>query len=285
MKSPNHSADYYSEQYNARASIPEHPHIFTRWVEQSAQVRRRHAGLFDLMYGDSAGERLDLFPTRVANAPLLVFIHGGWWRSLDKSDFSLLAPAFTNAGINVAMLNYSLAPEASVEEILQQQLRALAWLYKNAERYEIDAQRIMLAGHSAGAHLAAMLMTASWNTYDAALPENLIKAAALLSGVYDLTPLLQTDFVNTDLKLTEQRILPLSPGLMPLTRAIPFITAVGGLESDEFKRQTRLLENHWKPQHYISIALPDSNHLTICDVLSDPSSALTTAIIDLAISI
>jgi arylformamidase len=282
MKNPAQSVDYYSEQYNARASIPEHPHIFTRWVEQSAQVRRRHAGLFDLMYGESAGERLDLFPTRVSNAPLLVFIHGGWWRSLDKSDFSLLAPAFTDAGINVAILNYSLAPEASIEEIVRQQLRALAWLYKNAERYEIDAERIILAGHSAGAHLAAMLMTANWSTYDAELPENLIKAAALLSGVYDLTPLLQTDFINTDLKLTDERILPLSPGLMPLTRAIPFITAVGGLESDEFKRQTSSLEQNWKNQHQASIQLPGSNHLTICDVLSDPGSTLTRAIIDLA---
>jgi arylformamidase len=153
MKNPIRSADYYSEQYNARASIPEHPYIFTRWVEQSAQVRRRHAGLFDLMYGESAGERLDLFPTRVTNAPLLVFIHGGWWRSLDKSDFSSLAPVYTNAGINVAMLNYSLAPEVRIEEIVQQQLRALTWLYKNAERYEIDAERIILVGHSAGAQI------------------------------------------------------------------------------------------------------------------------------------
>lgn len=285
MNKPARSADYYSEQYNARASIPEHPYIFTRWIEQSAQVRRRHAGLFDLMYGDSAGERLDLFPTRLANAPLLVFIHGGWWRSLDKSDFSLLAPTFTDAGINVALLNYSLVPEASIEEILQQQLRALAWLYKSAERYEIDAERIILAGHSAGAHLAAMLMTASWTTYDAALPENLIKAAALLSGVYDLTPLLQTDFVNRDLKLTEARILPLSPSLMPLTRTIPFITAVGGLESDEFKRQTAMLEQSWSSQHYANIELAESNHLTVCDALSEPNSALTKTIIELARSL
>lgn len=285
MNKPARSADYYSEQYNARASIPEHPYIFTRWIEQSAQVRRRHAGLFDLMYGDSAGERLDLFPTRLANAPLLVFIHGGWWRSLDKSDFSLLAPTFTDAGINVALLNYSLVPEASIEEILQQQLRALAWLYKSAERYEIDAERIILAGHSAGAHLAAMLMTASWTTYDAALPENLIKAAALLSGVYDLTPLLQTDFVNRDLKLTEARILPLSPSLMPLTRTIPFITAVGGLESDEFKRQTAMIEQSWSSQHYANIELAESNHLTVCDALSEPNSALTKTIIELARSL
>jgi arylformamidase len=134
-------------------------------------------------------------------------------------------------------------------------------------------------------YLAAMLMTASWPTYDATLPERLIKAAALLSGVYDLTPLLQTDFVNTDLKLTDEHVLPLSPGLMPLARAIPFITAVGGLESDEFKRQTKILETHWKHQHHASIALPESNHLTICDALSDPTSALNTAIIGLAKSI
>lgn len=285
MKNITKPAHYYSEQYNARASIPEHPHIFTRWVAESAQVRRRNAGLFDLMYGESAGERLDFFPARQANGPLLVFIHGGWWRSLDKSDFSMLAPTFTQAGINVALLNYSLAPEASIEEIVRQQLRALAWLYKNAENYEIDPDRIMLAGHSAGAHLAAMLMTANWNMYDTSLPDNLIKAGALLSGLYDLEPLLQTDFVNTDLQLTPERILPLSPGLMPLSRDIPFITAVGGLESDEFKRQTRMIAQAWQQQHQSGIDLPHANHLTICDALTDPASELSAAIIKLAQSL
>lgn len=279
------SGHYYSEQYNARAGIPDHPAVFTRWVNQSAQVKRRNAGLYDLMYGESPGERLDIFPTRQPHSPLVIFIHGGWWRSLDKADFSMLAPAFTNAGMNLALTNYTLAPEASLEQIVLQQLRAVAWLYNNSEKYEIDPSRIMLAGHSAGAHLAAMLMTADWPTYDAGLPADLIKAGVLLSGLYDLTPLLLADFINTDIKLTPKRVLPLSPGLMPLKQDIAFITAVGGLESDEFKRQTKLIGDAWRAQHRSEIALPDSNHLTICDQLADPGSALFAEIKRLAASI
>ena len=279
------TAEYYSQQYNARANIPDHPYVFTRWTEQSAWVRRHNAGMYDLMYGESAGERLDIFPTREAHAPLIVFIHGGWWRSLDKFDFSMLAPAFTNAGLNVAITNYTLAPEASIEDIVQQQLRALAWLFKNSEKYDIDKDRIIVVGHSAGAHLAAMMMAANWSTYDMALPADLIKAGVLLSGLYDLEPVLHADFVNVDLQLTLQRALTLSPSLMPLVQNMPFITAVGGQESDEFKRQTQLIYQAWNKNHQAEISLPENNHLTICDALCDADNALFKAVITLAKSV
>ncbi|MES2073221.1 MAG: alpha/beta hydrolase [Pseudomonadota bacterium] len=276
---------YYSEQYNARAAIPDHPYIFTRWIKQSALVRRTNAGLYDLMYGDSIGERLDIFPTRKTGGPLLVFIHGGWWRSLDKSDFSMIAPVFTNAGVNVALTNYTLAPGASIEEIVQQQLRALAWLYRNVEKYDIDPQHIVVAGHSAGAHLAAMMMAAQWTTYAGDLPANMIKAGVLTSGLYDLSPVPRAEFVNVDLQLTPERALGLSPGFMPQSHATPFITAVGGLESDEFKRQNGLIGRAWQDQHRADIALPAANHLTICDALADPDSALVQAMLELVSSI
>jgi arylformamidase len=278
-------SEYYNQQYNARAGIPDHPYIFTRWVKQSALVRRTNAGLYDLMYGDSTGERLDIFPTRAAGGPLLVFIHGGWWRSLDKFDFSMIAPGFTNAGVNVALTNYTLAPGASVEEIVQQQLRAVAWLYRNVEKYDIDPQRIVIAGHSAGAHLAAMMMAAQWPAYANDLPANLIKAGVLASGLYDLTPVPHAEFVNVDLKLTPERALSLSPGFLPQSHPIPFITAVGGLESDEFKRQTGLIAHAWQARHRADIALPQANHLTICDALADQDSPLFKAMLELISSI
>ncbi len=278
-------SEYYGQQYNARAGIPDHPYIFTRWVNQSSLVRRTNAGLYDLMYGDSTGERLDLFPTRTPGGPLLVFIHGGWWRSLDKSDFSMIAPAFTAAGVNVALTNYTLAPGASMEEIVQQQLRALAWLYRNVEKYDIDPQRIVVAGHSAGAHLAAMMMAAQWPVYAADLPADMIKAGVLASGLYDLTPVPHAEFVNVDLRLTEERAVSLSPGFMPHSHSAPFITAVGGLESDEFKRQTSLIAKAWQTQHRADIPLPEANHLTICDALTDKDSALFKAMLELITSV
>jgi arylformamidase len=278
MKNP---TEYYSQQYNSRAAIPDHPHIFTRWIKESAHVRRTAMGLFDLPYGESSGERLDFFPASRRNAPLLVFIHGGWWRSLDKSDFSFIAPAYVRAGFNVALPNYTLAPSASIEEITQQQLRALAWLYRNADQYDFDPRRIVVAGHSAGAHLTAMMMAALWPTFAPDLPHDLVKAGVLMSGLYDLDPVRYADFVNVDLKLTEERIAPLSPAFMPQAHAAPFITAVGGLETDEFKRQNALIGTNWNATHQRDIALPDANHLTICDAFAAPDSALFDATVKL----
>jgi arylformamidase len=274
-------AEYYSQQYNARAMIPDHPYIFTRWQKDSSHVRRTHAALFDLTYGETSGERLDFFPASRSDAPLLVFIHGGWWRSLDKSDFSFIAPAYTRAGFNVALTNYTLAPQASIADIVLQQVRALAWLYRNAGQYDFDPQRIVVAGHSAGAHLAAMLMAAVWPAFARDLPPDLIKAGILMSGIYDLEPVRHADFVNVDLKLKAGDIDSLSPAWMPQAHVSPFITAFGGQESEEFQRQTGLITNSWKSGHRADIALPDANHLTICDAFATPGHSLCEASIQL----
>jgi len=273
--------DYYSRQYNARAMIPEHPYIFTRWVKESAEVRRRQAALFDLAYGEASGERLDFFPASRSGAPLLVFIHGGWWRSLDKSDFSFIAPAYTRAGFNVAITNYTLAPHASLAEIVREQLRALAWLYRHAEHYDFDPAHIVVAGHSAGAHLGAMLMAAQWPNWAPDLPAKLIKAGVLMSGIYDMEPVRHVDFVQADLKLHEADLTALSPACMPQAQPAPFLTAWGALESEEFHRQSGLLAKAWSETHHNALMLEGANHLTICDAFADPASALHRATVDL----
>jgi len=278
-------SEYYSQQYNALASIPDHPYILTRWIKDSVHVRRTSAALLHLAYGEAEGERLDFFPAPRSDAPLLVFIHGGWWRSRDKSDFSFIAPAYTRAGFNVALTNYSLAPAVSIADIVRQQLSALAWLYRHAERYDFDPNRIIITGHSAGAHLAAMMMAAIWPAFDPALPTDLIKGGILLSGIYDLDPVRHAEFANVDLKLTKQDITPLSPACMPQTHPTPFITAVGGLESEEFKRQTALLRKTWKSSHREEVPVPEANHMTICDAFATPGHPLFEAAIRLLVSV
>jgi arylformamidase len=274
-------ADYCGTQYNARAGIPDHPQIFERWAQQSAQVRAVTLGMLDLAYGEAAEEKLDFFPAGKPGGALLVFIHGGWWRSLDKSDFSFIVSPFLAAGINVALTNYTLAPAATIEEIALQQVRAMAWIHRNAARLGADPQRIVVAGHSAGAHLAAMMMVADWPAYEADLPVDLVKAGIVFSGLYDLAPVQHAAFVNGDLGLTPERVGPLSPALMPQSHPTPFISAVGGLESDEFKRQNDLLSRAWQTTHVADIALPASNHLTICDTLAAPGSGLLEAALEL----
>jgi arylformamidase len=268
-------------EYNARASIPDHPQIFARWAEHGAQVRRRRAGLIDMPYGDDDGERLDFFPTVHRTSPLLVFIHGGYWRSLDKSDFSWIAPPFLDAGVAVALLNYGLAPRVAVADIVRQQLKALAWIYARAEELGFDRQRIVVGGHSAGGYLTAMMMAALWPALDPALPADLVKGGLAISGIYDLEPLVPLPFINSDLKLDVAGARKVSPVRLPPATGAPLLTAVGALESSEFKRQTRLIHQAWPHNAREELEVAGANHLTVCDHLGEAESALFRATLDL----
>ena len=276
-----YSVDFCEREYNARAMIPDHPQIFARWAEQAAATRRLRACLIDLQYGDSAAERLDIFPARSDGAPLLVFIHGGYWRSLDKSDFSWIAPPYVNHGVSVAFPNYGLAPHTPMEEIVRQTLRALAWLYRNADRYGFDPNRIFVAGHSAGGHLTAMMMAALWPVYSPDLPADLVKGGLPVSGLFDLEPLIYAPFVNADLQLDLARARRLSPALLAPATTAPLITAAGALESSEFRRQSELLGKAWHGNFARHVALSDMNHLTVCDELASTASPLFDAALDL----
>jgi arylformamidase len=272
---------FYEREYNARAAIPEHPQIFARWAEQGALTRRLRACLIDLPFGETPAERLDYFPTRQDAAPLLVFIHGGYWRSLDKSDFSWLAPPFVQHGVALALLNYGLAPNTPIEDMVRQQLRALAWLYRNGDRLGFDPERIVVVGHSAGAHLTAMMMAALWPVYADDLPRALVKAGLAISGIYDLAPLVHTRFVNVDLRLDARRARALSPVHMPPATSAPLITAVGAFESSEFHRQTQVFSSAWKNVHLRNVPTVGVNHLTVMDQLANPASPLFDAALDL----
>ena len=166
-------------QYNNRARIPEHPQIFDRWARRSAEVRERLSRRLDIRYGDGPNETLDIFPASVADAPVLVFIHGGYWRSLDKSDFSFVAPSFVQRGAAVVIPNYALCPAVTIDQIAMQMAHALAWVHRNIALYGGDPGRIVVAGHSAGGHLAAMLVSCQWKAVGRDLPPDLVKARAI----------------------------------------------------------------------------------------------------------
>ena len=210
-----------------------------------------------------------------------MYIHGGYWRSLDKSDFSWIAPPFVNHGVSVALLNYGLAPHTSMEEIVRQMLRAHAWLYRNGDRLGFDPTRIYVAGHSAGAHLAAMMMAALWPIYAADLPADLVKGGLAVSGIYDLQPLLHAPFIQADLKLTAGRARLLSPVHLPPATDRPLYTAVGALESGEFRRQTALIGKAWPRNLAREIRMPGLHHLNVIDELANVSSPLFDAALEM----
>ena len=158
-----------------------------------------------------------------------------------------------------------------------QVLQALAWLYRKAQRYGIDRERIVVCGHSAGGHLAAMTMAAVFPALAGDLPVQLVKGVLSISGLYDLEPLVHAPFLNVDLKLDVERARRLSPVQYPATKGVNLVTAVGAAESSEFQRQTRLIGEHWTSNFARQIAMPGRNHFDIVDELADADSPLFEA--------
>jgi arylformamidase len=256
-------------QYNARASVPEHPAFFVRWRADSVCARTTLTADLDVAYGKSGDEKLDFFHAEKRGKPLLVFLHGGYWRSLDKADFSFLAPAFVARDVNLAVVNYGLAPGTSVEEMVRQLLRSVSWLYKNARAMSMDPQRIVIAGHSAGAHLAAMMAAADWSMWDPSLPANVVHGIVCISGIYDLGPLAQAPFLKDDIRLDSIGARKLSPINYSPSLAVPMLTAVGGDESAEFHRQNLLIRRSWPHCFRHDVPLPGRNHFSAVDALAD----------------
>ena len=261
-------------EYDMRGRHPDHVEIGARWRTASALVQRLESWRGDVRYGPGDGETLDIYPTPAANAPVLVFIHGGYWRSSDKGLHAFLAPSFTAEGALVVVPNYALCPAVGIEHIALQLARCLAWVHRHAALYGGDPSRIVVAGHSAGAHLAAMMLSCRWKDVDPALPAQLVSGALAISGLYDLEPLRLAPFIRDDIRLAPASVRRLSPAFFPRPRK-PLVTAVGGDETSEFKRQSALIRDQWGPTSVpASEVIPSANHFTILHNLADPNGRL-----------
>jgi arylformamidase len=265
--------DFVEREYNNRALVPEHPEFFARWEKDSQFVRATLPCELDLAYGPDPRHRIDLFPAANPRGTL-VFIHGGYWRTLDKSMFSWLAASWVAAGVNVALPNYRLAPGARIEEIVDDVIAATNWLARKGAGHGLAAERIVLSGHSAGGHLTAALFAAPLArlTFD---PTRIVGATPV-SGIFDFAPLLQFSF-NSDFRLDDAAVRRLNLFDKKPTIAAPLVIAAGGAESSEFLRQSRLLAESWKPQVAALQILPGLNHFSIVDAFAERGQPLYEA--------
>lgn len=225
-------------QYDARGTVPDIALELKAYRDTSAPMYALTPCWRDVAYGNGPDETLDLFPVAgKPDAPLLVFIHGGYWRALHSQDSVFMAQQLTSHGVAVAALNYTLAPQATLAHIVAQCQRAVTWLLKDAAPHGIAPQRTILAGSSAGAHLAAMLLAPAWQA-DSQLPPQSLQGGVLLSGLYDLEPV-QRCVPNTWLRMSVEEAKTLSPIHELPDPRVPLYVAVAERDTDEFKRQSR----------------------------------------------
>jgi len=225
-------------------------------------------------YGDLPCETVDVFRAR-PGSPAHIFIHGGYWQDLSKEDSSFPALGFADADVTYIAVDYGLAPQFSLDEIVAQVRRAIAWVYRNHSTLSIDPERIVVSGSSAGAHLAAMAALTDWSSMG--LPANIIRGLVLLSGIYDLEPLIDT-YINKAVGMdgeTAHRNSPLRQ-LGGAPQGLPAIVALGENETDAFKAQSRRLAEAWSAvgNPVSCLEAPDRNHFDIVHDLSRWDSPL-----------
>lgn len=272
-------------EYNARATVADIAPILAEYRARTEAARRELPCLLNIPYGPGEPERLDIFPAAntTGPAPVFVFIHGGYWRLLDAADSGFMAPALTAAGCCVVVVNYALAPGATLDEIVRQCRAALAWLHGNIARHGGDPARIHVGGSSAGGHLAAMLAAGGDWPAGFGLPPHPVAGATLLSGLFELEPV-RLCHPNDWLALDAAAAARNAPALLPPPRpGLPVVLSVAETETAEFKRQTHDQAGRYR-QAGCAVTLvpppPASNHFDIVFQLCDSNTPLCRAVLD-----
>jgi arylformamidase len=280
------TASSAEREYNLRAAFPDHPEWIARWAADSERARSTLRSDRDIRYGAGPKQTIDLFPAENASGALL-FIHGGYWRGLDKDEHSFIAPPFVAAGIGVAVVNYDLCPAVRVGDIVEQCREAVDWLVREGKTYGVPAPRVVVAGHSAGGHLTAMMFATDWKArgHDTCgSPSGPIAGGISVSGVFDLAPLIDVSF-NTDLGLDPESARDLSPLHAEPRVHAPLLLAAGANETAAFVRQSGELWERWprcRPNGSTgALVVPGKHHFAVLGELADPRSELFARSLDI----
>lgn len=266
-----YNQEQLNSQYNNRLHVPDYADYFERWEKLSRQTEKEKTFVKNIFFDDDPQACLDIFPAQGSLCKTIVFIHGGYWHLLDKKMFYFLAPTFLQHNITTVIINYPFAPAASMDTIVSTCRKAILWLHDNIMHYNGNPLMMYVMGHSAGAHLASMLMV-DGNT-------NFLKGVISLSGLFSLEPIVLS-YINDTLNLDMDTATRNSPvNLEPLNEC-PLLLATGENETDEFKSQSMALYNSWinKCKSTELLNTPGKNHYSILDAVIENSSLLQSAI-------
>ncbi|WMS43832.1 alpha/beta hydrolase [Acuticoccus sp. MNP-M23] len=267
--------------YDVEAAVPDFMAYARQFVTGSAEFRARTRCRLGVRYGPTVDEYADIFPADRRGAPILIFIHGGFWRSLSAGDFSFCAEGPQRAGITTVVANYTLAPKATMGEIIRQMRALVAWTFRHAKDIGGNESEIYVCGHSAGGHLTAEMMLTDW-ARDYGLPPGLIRGGIPISGLFDLEPIKLLSFVQPDLRLTDGDVAAHSPAAHVRGGQPPTLLTYGSDEPSEFLRQSDEFLAAWRKAGNRASFLPQlgRNHFTAITELADPASTLCRAIFD-----
>ncbi|RFO97414.1 esterase [Rhodoferax lacus] len=259
-------------QYNPSIDLPDPNAPGRHFVETAERARATLPCVLDVPYGPTLEETLDIFPAAQANAPVFVFIHGGYWRALSSKTFSGVALGLQACGITTVVINYALCPYVTIDEIVRQTRSALAWTLRNIQTYGGDPARVALGGHSAGGHLTAMALQTPW-AQDYGLPQDPFVAAIPFSGLFDLEPL-RYSYLQPAIQLDDGTIRRNSPAFGVRACKTPLWITWGGAETTEFARQSSIYHQAWLAagNHAELRDVPGANHFTVIAGLEDSKS-------------
>jgi arylformamidase len=262
-------------QYAVRERVPNALELIAQGAEASAAARRDLDVRLDEAYGDTPGQTVNVYPAASSGAPLLLFIHGGYWQRLDKNDYDFVARPFVEAGAVVVNVNYDLAPTATMDKIVRQVRAAVLWSWQNAGSFNGDRHRIHVSGHSAGGHLTAMVACTDWPALATDVPANLVKSGHAISGLYDLEPI-RLCHLNDAVRMDEAVAARNSPMLLADANNAPLVLAVGGEETDEFLRQQSVFGEALSSasKDAPEIVQPGCNHFDVLFALLDAGEPL-----------
>ena len=265
-------------EFNPRATARDVDERVAAYAAASAETRARRHCVLDVRYGPGEKETLDIFPADAPDAPVHLFIHGGYWRAMDKSDYSFIADAFQPAGATTVLVNYDLCPDVTLDTIVAQTMRAIAWTWRNIAEHGGDSDRLYVSGNSAGGHLTAMALAHDWTAEG--LPDDIIRGAMPVTGVFDCEPVPDTT-VNELVRLDREEARRLSPLRNPPRRALPVLVAVGGAEPRLWIRMSKdyaaLCREHGLECEYME--LPGHDHFDVSRAIGDAQSPLAQAML------
>ncbi|MFB6110437.1 MAG: alpha/beta hydrolase [Halodesulfurarchaeum sp.] len=272
------SQEELDAQYRVRDSVEDFEEYARFYVEKSNATRGELTCHRAVSYGPSVAEHLDIFPADRPDAPVLLFIHGGYWHSLSSEEFSFVADGPVAAGITTVVMNYALCPDVRIDEIVRQARAAVVWLSENIDEYGGDSDQLYVSGHSAGGHVTGMLLATDWEA-DYGKPRDIIKGATAISGLFDLEPFPYT-WLQPKLQLTWGQVRRNSPIRHIPDRAPPLLITYGGEEPAEMKRQSEDFLEAWREAGLDGrhVPQPEADHFSAIDGFLDADSPLMTAI-------